>query len=382
VLFFRALLLLLTLHPAHIVWCATAIRRCLDIVPGSSLQIDIFVTHFKRLSDMKAGPPSPLMPAMSLPMDTPSIDPSETEALYPPAPRFARQQGSGSRSSSVDSTGSAPDTNSYVDLTYYTSEYGDEERDVNDPDVYRQNYILDLTNFEGDNDAAIFGEDTFNRRVMKTGKARRAKTRKATNAESARRELDQRAPHPPPKQEGRGRVGWPGRSQESSGEWLSPGSHDEQRRSPSALRTDLPSGSGSGPHSASGSRSGSRPGSPMTTVVQHTPPDPPDAHSMKQRTLSDKFLDSHDPKLIRAPSPYAHEFGLTGEGASLRGLVTECEENVRLDVDDQELRDVAVVSEHARPGKPKLDRILADEVQTANGSVIVACKSSFFNLLL
>jgi len=48
-------------------------------------------------------------------------------------------------------------------------------------------------------------------------------------------------------------------------------------------------------------------------------------------------------------------------------------DEMALEVDESELHDVSVVSEHARPGKPKLDRILADEVENSKGSVIVAC---------
>jgi hypothetical protein len=170
----------------------------------------------------------------------------------------------------------------------------------------------------------------------------------------------------------RGRPGWPGHSQELSGEILSPGSYDGLRRSASASDFDLPSGSGSTPRGGSGSRSGNRSVSPTTVLMQHGPPEPP----MMHRTLSDTLLDVHDP-MIRVASPYAHEFGLTGGGANLRDLVTDCEDNVRLDVDNLEMDDVTVVSEYARPGKPKLDLILADEVEVATGSVIVAGKSLF-----
>ena len=33
------------------------------------------------------------------------------------------------------------------------------------------------------------------------------------------------------------------------------------------------------------------------------------------------------------------------------------------------------ISEMARPGKPRLDRILADEVERSRGAIAVACKS-------
>ena len=56
-------------------------------------------------------------------------------------------------------------------------------------------------------------------------------------------------------------------------------------------------------------------------------------------------------------------------------------EDVVFDVDDDEIEDVNVVSENARPGKPRLDRILDDEVQRAKGAIAVACQfkpPSFF----
>jgi hypothetical protein len=52
-------------------------------------------------------------------------------------------------------------------------------------------------------------------------------------------------------------------------------------------------------------------------------------------------------------------------------------DQLRLEVKEQEMRDVAVVSEQARPGKPKIHRILQDEVQRARGSVVVACMLVF-----
>ncbi len=60
---------------------------------------------------------------------------------------------------------------------------------------------------------------------------------------------------------------------------------------------------------------------------------------------------------------------------SLAALVSEASmrDNIRLDLTDAELADISVVAEHARPGKPKLDRILADEVQRSKGAIVVGC---------
>jgi hypothetical protein len=72
------------------------------------------------------------------------------------------------------------------------------------------------------------------------------------------------------------------------------------------------------------------------------------------------------------------DWDAASDAGSVRALITEVGtgahgEEVNLVIDPQELYDVSVVSEYAQPGKPKLDRVLADEVQQSKGSVIVAC---------
>jgi hypothetical protein len=49
-------------------------------------------------------------------------------------------------------------------------------------------------------------------------------------------------------------------------------------------------------------------------------------------------------------------------------------EEVTLEPDEQEMADIDVVSEKTRPGKPLIDKILAEEVESAKGSVVVACE--------
>ena len=57
-----------------------------------------------------------------------------------------------------------------------------------------------------------------------------------------------------------------------------------------------------------------------------------------------------------------------------RGDVEAVREQLRLDLGEREVEDVGIVAERARPGKPKLERILADEVERAKGAVAVACE--------
>ena len=44
------------------------------------------------------------------------------------------------------------------------------------------------------------------------------------------------------------------------------------------------------------------------------------------------------------------------------------------EMDEQEAANVDVISEHARPGKPKLDRVIADEMRASKGAIVVACQ--------
>jgi len=56
--------------------------------------------------------------------------------------------------------------------------------------------------------------------------------------------------------------------------------------------------------------------------------------------------------------------------------LTEGDRDSRLafEMDEREATDVDAVSEHARPGKPKLDKLIADEVQASKGAIVVACQ--------
>ena len=57
-----------------------------------------------------------------------------------------------------------------------------------------------------------------------------------------------------------------------------------------------------------------------------------------------------------------------------RGEIESVRAQLRLDLDESEVEDVGIVAEHARPGRPRLDRILADEVERAKGALAVACE--------
>ncbi|THG99773.1 hypothetical protein EW026_g2643 [Hermanssonia centrifuga] len=137
----------------HIHWCAPFLRRCMSMVPSSELQIDIFVTNAKPA--MRSLPP-------------PIIEVSDPDAiteipLSPPSPHFTRNSLSSPKPKSEKKRHSAStsivsvetedddDNDSVVDLSYYTSDVADEEKG----ELGHDEHVLDLTNFEGDDDTAL-----------------------------------------------------------------------------------------------------------------------------------------------------------------------------------------------------------------------------------
>lgn len=354
---------------AHIQWCATVIRRCMDMVPPPGLEINIFVTNFKSIPDKRRSQ-----------IDIP-YNPIESEGLVPPTPGYVRP--THSRSSSADSTTSL-DGLKYVDLDYFTGEYGDELGVHSDVD--RENYILDLTNFDGDNDTRLPGEDAINRRVMKDGKLRRAKTREAARA--AKKAFEEGATDDVNRDESRGRSGYKThkRGQPSADSLMPQVPHG--RRSRLSSEIDLRSTLDVSPErtepywtqynvqSPPSRRVSqvSRPGSYLEADGLNLSRAPSPSRRVSQVSRPGSYLEAEGLNLSRAPSPFK-ELDPNSDAYSVRGLVERdmISGEIRLDVDKQEMKDVSVVAEHARPGKPKLDRIIADEVLQARGPIIVAC---------
>ena len=53
----------------------------------------------------------------------------------------------------------------------------------------------------------------------------------------------------------------------------------------------------------------------------------------------------------------------------------------KLAIDPQELQDIRIISEVAHPGKPKLERILQNEVEDSKGRLAVCCTFVSFTVL-
>ena len=135
------------------------------MIPAPELQVDIFVTNVKYT-----------------PKPPPKLErvPSDNASLAPPTPQFARQ-GHGPPKGRPSSTASADsdyesDSESFVDLSYYTGEFMEQEGELG-----HEEHVLDLTNFEGDDDTAMPGETQFNQSVKREGKLRRQASQRAAN---------------------------------------------------------------------------------------------------------------------------------------------------------------------------------------------------------
>ncbi|KAI0780844.1 hypothetical protein BD413DRAFT_463706 [Trametes elegans] len=359
----------------HVQWCASVLRRCRDIVPGPELQIDIFVTNIKPTARPTAQGARKRITIVPLPQPKP-------EDLSPPRPGFVEESRPNSPTSSVSSDESGDDGD--VDLSYYTGGFNADEGELG-----HEEHILDLTNFEGDDDTELPGEAQFNLSVKQEGRARRRYTRRLSMAVFAKSELAYRA------------------------------SLDGPATSSVQLvnkRASLPPLDADASQRASVDISTARTGSPRSAVSPYTPP--PSAYPLISPSTRDSGGSGSSPRTSRVYAPGApsalplqsasaaagkaarrvsqapseqstyHEHGSrfgsrsrlsqwtdTDSFAALvpGGDVEAVREQLRLELDECEVEDVGVVAELARPGKPKLERIVADEVERAKGAVAVAC---------
>ncbi|KAG1756729.1 uncharacterized protein EDB91DRAFT_32712 [Suillus paluster] len=343
---------------SHIQWCASVLHRCLSLVPSSALQIDIFVTNFKPIAMKESDLPPLQVPQRPLF----ASEPVQVEDLQPPHPSFARGGRSYLRSDSNDSIESQE---SDVDLGYYAGESESEDPiPPEDVGLAHESHILELTNFDGDNDTAMPGERSLSRKVKKEGKMRRAQSRNFANALAAKKELDERTvrlldPTGRPSSLGQAANGMSGISAVAG--------RSTDRLIPISTTPDNRWSEISGDTSFASPIS--MYGDSPTRGRQSTYPESP-------------FSSSRPPPVSRgasAASIYStNSWDCKSEAGSSRGLLSSSApdgplDSIQFDITEEEAQDINIVAELARPGKPKLDRILADEVEQSKGSVIVAC---------
>ncbi|CAE6435923.1 unnamed protein product [Rhizoctonia solani] len=299
---------------AHIQWCAHILRRCREMLPNKDqLQIEIFVTNHqaKAIEDLA-----------SMPSGT------EDNMLQPPVPRFARD--GRPRPDSVASQDSLDSTISSNSITEDPQEHADGDLGT---------HVLDYTNFDGEEDTRTAAEATLSKKVKKEGRMKRARSRKIAAAVSAKLHLEEK--------------------RKSMKELFSP-SHDDEPLAAPHPRYAQPNASGSG--SGLNTPSCSTPsGTPRALSPMGTPKMGADALLRPPMFADPTFRSSVAESMFSRGSVYDDSRSVFG------GDDPACE------IDEEEMEDITHVADLARPGKPKLDKILADEVDKASGEVIVAC---------
>lgn len=333
----------------HIHWCAHYLKRCMDMVPPSELQIDIFVTNAK-----------PMLRALSQrrPADT-LVPPTPQFVIEEAGPAAREKRNSHSPSSSVGSF-ETDEPDDEVDLSYYESDVANEEKG----ELGHDEHILDLTNFEDDDDTALPGEDLINMAVKEEGRARRSLWRRSFALGGGKVERDNRA-------------SWHGTAGRSTARLLDDGPSTQAMRSlapipeASSSRVQLPSPLASTPTPTSAA--------PLlgdTPRFTFPPTSPSPLRSPSPPTSGKRVSFAQSRAESPRPASAMSEMSQWSNAHSLAALVSEAaaEEKIRLELEEEEVLDISVVAERARAGRPVFQRILADEVELAKGSLIVGCE--------
>ncbi|EIN07321.1 hypothetical protein PUNSTDRAFT_121472 [Punctularia strigosozonata HHB-11173 SS5] len=321
---------------SHIQWCATVLRRCRDLIPEPGLQINIFVTNL-------SSPPKSPRPRIDTSYLLHSV---ENDHLAPPTPQYAKAERQ--RRDSVSSVESDAESDlSEIDLSYYTGGPSGTNYDDSQDDMVQTGTVLDLTNFDGEDDTALPGEARLSRQLQKTGRHKRTLSRKAHSAQASRSDLSKR-----------GEFSGSARAQQSTDKLLG-----NMSKPMSPIEEDYMSG-----YNSPRSPSVMSPSDSDTLVANQGYP-PPRLPWGGSRPVSMAFTDESHLSTTRPSTTMSN-----WETRSMAGLIEHTtEEGFRLDVDPREMRDINAISEYARPGRPLLERILSDEVEQSRGAVVVAC---------
>ncbi len=158
------------------------LKRCVEMVPREALQVDIFVT------DRKTGAPN--IPTFHEGLYADGGD----GGLLPPKPGFAQGGGEMSRRGSNDSVRSMMSQDQMSDTGF------NERPQAADDYISATDTILDLTNYEDEEDEPeSFAQQELSNNVKKEGKVRRARSRraKAGSSGAAAARPESRPSYPP-----------------------------------------------------------------------------------------------------------------------------------------------------------------------------------------
>lgn len=372
---------------AEIAWISVMIKRCIDLVPRDALQIDIFVTdqnlvtNGTNLNSMYSGGGGGV---------------GVGDDFLPPQPSFARSGGHSRRGSS-DSVSSQMSVDSSSELAYLDNtnpSYADGHTSENDS-------IIDLTNYEDEEDPEQSEVQLeLSKKLRKEGKVRRMRTRRGQRGTS--RSESAKMSYPPSR----------------------PPTGHEQQGFYDASRPTTPMGGAStmDQQILAYRQQGGGPQDPYDPYVHPRPAShadsfsaaPPNlpyasaAHSQRA-SISNSFIensyDRYDPFASGArsgnysPSPSMQTFDIGGHGDTKsiagdslaafapRALGQRADSMVLIGngadggadagiwLDAVDFASMNVVAEFTRPGRPKLDVILKEEMERAQGSIGVGSES-------
>ncbi|EIW80352.1 hypothetical protein CONPUDRAFT_137590 [Coniophora puteana RWD-64-598 SS2] len=356
---------------AHIQWGASVIRTCLSMLPPETIQVDIYVTNFEPL------PPIPEPSQHWLPQ--PRIHFAKNSGAEPvPRPKSQRRD-SRSRSDSEDSSESHYESaESDVDLSYYTGEYDDDAEpwQTEDPTLAHEENILELTEFDGDHDVVTHVERSLSQRLRQEGKLRRASSRHSLGKSGRKSWASDTDRHASANETQPQPIGSRFRWQQASAVSGASSGSTVRLVSPVARLPELQPLA-----EAYDSTMEVDLGSPTETLVasEYYPWQKSRGSGLSTPALGSSEAhfqpmalpaESSSPlsRSVFRPLDFEPEAGKPPDNVTLFSP-----DVIRFPMDKQEAFDLHVVSEHARPGKPKLDRILANEVEQSQGQVIVAC---------
>ena len=339
---------------AHLQWVASALRRCIEMVPPDQLKVDLFVTHYNDQSAVQLRP--------------------ET---YYPGHEFAPP------SAPFGSTATGRD--SFVSVNTPTDNMPRAARFTEGPEQEELDLTAnDLTHFEGEDESApTANELEMSKRIRSEGKLRRAATRKKTMKKKGGRRVEaaeedihsQLAIHQGAPRRFRGQ-GHDLADHLSADEG---DSRDDQpcRPRPGPQPLNGPDGLLMPPGALGGGSISPTPGTPSLGPFATPDPSLPGTPRLPRDVpLGGMSRPSFPPTPSGEWDRHSGSFTPRSRHSTVNLLAdgpgAMAVDNVPIDLDEEEDNDLRVVAELARPGHPKLDRIIREEVERSAGRTLVA----------
>lgn len=382
---------------SHLQWVASALRRCIEMIPPKQLQVDLYVTHINNQMARSGGPRNQ-RPGLGVPRTSSFGDLLNAgESQYGGSQMQLSHSGHHTPNGSGAATppGGEPEAwrdaqgNVYTRPAYVGGK--DAEEMQMDPNEFTEFDEDDMVEPDAD-------EMAINTRIRDEGKLRRAHTRKVTLKRKGRRasKVGSEAAIPEtsndPVLAARDTMAMAAQdamyhraSQGQSFLQAQPGQQGRSRtgassyplsdnRRPQVLRADssflAPQSQDSGTHTpisrpytpdplAPGSRRGSLPSN-----VGHGEWSDSGFHTPFGHNVYDSFAGRSSAHLLGTENE--HLDGVPGRNGGGEGL------DSAIDLDEEEEQDLRIIAELAHMGHPRLDQIIGDETKYAQGRTLVA----------